>query len=216
MKPFATQSRSRAARQRPKDNQSQLVRWQAIASIAASIAVPLILAVVGYMVQRQIATEGLKKDYVQIAASILKENPNGQEKELRKWAVEVLDRNADIPFSSNAKASLEKGFPIVRNNFLFPDAPKPCMEPPARLKFDSLIKSSIKGEYIDIGDQKRFLLAVTDEAYKAESAIARLQCLQEWVHAIKKTTDESNSKEYGLTTSVTEDPSKNNKVQKVP
>lgn len=193
-----------------------MVKWQAIASIAASIAIPLILAVVGYMVQRQLATEGLKKDYVQIATSILKENPNGQEKELRKWAVEVLDRNADIPFSANAKASLEKGFPLVRSHFIFPNAPKSCMEPPTRLKFDSLIKSSIKGEYIDIGDQKQFLIAVAEEAHKAELTASRLQCLQEWVHAIKKLTDESNAKEYGLATSVSTATTKSKEAKSAP
>jgi hypothetical protein len=131
----ATIRRSRNIRASPNANQSSLNKWQAIASITASIAIPLILAIFGFLVQQQLASEGLKKDYVQIATSILKENPNGQEKELRKWAVEVLDRNAEIPFTANAKESLERGFPIIRSQFIFPDAPESCMQPNPKLDF---------------------------------------------------------------------------------
>ena len=102
MKLRMTTLRRQNRRQTSDSAQTSLAKWQSIATIAASIAIPLILAVFGFLVQRQLATEGLKKDYVQIATSILKENPNGQENELRTWAVEVLDRNAEIPFSKNA------------------------------------------------------------------------------------------------------------------
>ncbi|MFZ6649418.1 hypothetical protein ACO0LO_27080 [Undibacterium sp. TJN25] len=81
----------------------RLAKAQSIAAIAASIAIPLILAVFGFLVQQQLASHGLKKDYVQIATNILKENPSLQDKELRKWAVQVLDQNSVIPFSANLK-----------------------------------------------------------------------------------------------------------------
>lgn len=159
----------------------------------------MVLAVVGYFVQRQLVSEGLKKDYVQIATSILKESPKAQDPELRKWAVEVLDRNADIPFSDKAKASLEKGFPPVRSQFIFPDAPKPCMEAPNENKLHSLIRVSIKNGYADVGDQKQFLLKLSDEAFKADTHASRLKCLQDWIESVKKVTEETNAKQYGLT-----------------
>ena len=203
-------------RQTPDSAQTSLAKWQSIATIAASIAIPIILAVFGFLVQRQLASEGLKKDYVQIATSILKENPNGQEKELRTWAVEVLDRNAEIPFSKNAKASLEKGFPLVRSHLVFPAPPEPCMKPPEKLRLDTLVKSTMKGEYLEIGDQKQFLIDVVTESGKAEQTSLRLTCLQTWIRDIKKSTDEFNAKEYGLTAGTPSDSGQSSPAKAIP
>ena len=199
MKLRSTTLRRQNGKQPPESDQASLAKWQSIASIAASIAIPLILAVFGFLVQRQLATEGLKKDYVQIATSILKENPNGQEKELRTWAVEVLDRNAEIPFSKNAKESLEKGLPLIRSHLVFPAPPESCMKAPEKLRLDTLVKSTMKGEYLEIADQKQFLIDVVTESGKAEQIALRLTCLQTWIREIKKSTDEFNAKEYGFT-----------------
>lgn len=202
MKVRATSLHSRNRREAPKSDQSSLAKWQSIASIVASIAIPLILAIFGFLVQRQLATEGIKKDYVQIAISILKENPSAQEKELRAWAVEVLDRNAEIPFSKNAKESLEKGFPLVRSQLIFPDPPEPCMKPPETLRLYDLAKSTMTGQYLEIVDQKQFVIDMVNESAKATDAALRLSCLQGWIRDAKKTTDEFNSKEYGLSLGV--------------
>jgi len=176
-------------------SQETLSRWQSIASIAASIAIPMILAIFGYLVQNQIASEGLRKDYVQIAISILKENPSAQEKELRTWAVKVLDENSPIPFSSKAKSSLEKGFPLVLSHFIFPDAPESCMKPAEKLGFIPLFKSVTTKGYLEVDDVRKFSIKVLNEAKKAEDNTASLKCLQDWIRAIKKDTDEFNEKQ---------------------
>jgi hypothetical protein len=85
----------------------KLEKWKAISSIISSIAIPFILVIVGYFIQKQLSDAGLKKDYVAIATGILKDNPDGQDPELRKWAVSVLDENAPIPFSKKAKENLK-------------------------------------------------------------------------------------------------------------
>jgi hypothetical protein len=83
-----------------------LSRAESVSKILSSIAIPIVLAVVGYYVQRQIADEGLKKDYVAIAAGILKDSPKAQDAALRNWAVQMLDSNSPIRFTPEAKASL--------------------------------------------------------------------------------------------------------------
>lgn len=103
-------------------NQESLNKWQSIASIAASVAIPIVLAFVGYIVQAKISTEGIRKDYVQIAISILKE---GQDEELRKWAVEVLDENSPIPFSKDLRTKLEKNRVYVPVAVECPGFPNP-------------------------------------------------------------------------------------------
>jgi hypothetical protein len=62
-----------------------------------------------------------------------------------------------------------------------------------------LVDSTIKGEYLEIGDQKQFLIDVITESGKADEISLRLTCLQTWIREIKKSTDEFNAKEYGLT-----------------
>src|SRR5690606_30581004 len=60
----------------------KLAQVPAIASIASSLAIPVVLAVIGYFVQKQLADEGLKKDYVSIAVGILNSDPSSQEQDL--------------------------------------------------------------------------------------------------------------------------------------
>ncbi len=110
----------------------KLERIQSIASICSSIAIPLVLAVIGYFVQRQFADEGLKKDYVSIAAGILKDDPSKQEPDLRKWAVNVLDSNSPIPFSKQAKDGLLKGVPVIVAGPGIPPPISGCMKPPKK------------------------------------------------------------------------------------
>jgi hypothetical protein len=216
LKLHTTSLRAKNHRLAPKSDQTSLAKWQSIAAIAASIAIPLILALFGFLVQRQLATEGLKKDYVQIAISILKESSSSQDNEIRNWAVEVLDRNAEIPFSKNAKASLEKGFPLLRTHFIFPDPPESCMKPPSKLKLETLVRTTIKGQYVEIRDQKQFVIDVLNETGKAEQTSLRLTCLQNWIQDVKKSTDELNSKEYGLAPNIPKNPVKSNPVKNVP
>ena len=54
----------------------RLERWKQVAQIASAVAVPVVLAILGYFVQRSLADAGLKKDYVQMALSVLKEGPS--------------------------------------------------------------------------------------------------------------------------------------------
>ncbi len=56
-----------------------LERTKNVATIISAIAIPIVQAIAGYFVQN----EGLKKDYVGIAAGILKEDATKQEPELR-------------------------------------------------------------------------------------------------------------------------------------
>lgn len=87
--------------------QTRLEKIQSIASIASSIAIPLILAVGGYVVQREIADDGIKKDYVGMATGILREDARLQDPALRLWAVEIVSAYAPIKMSPQAEAGLK-------------------------------------------------------------------------------------------------------------
>ncbi|MDD5177579.1 MAG: hypothetical protein PHQ05_14270 [Sterolibacterium sp.] len=158
-------------------NQESLVKWQSIASIAASIAIPLILAIVGYVVQDKISTEGLRKDYVQIAISILKER---QDEDLRKWAVKVLDENSPIPFSKDVRMKLEKGtvfVPVAVECPRFPDPPEASKHNPGKLLIESEKEKLLKGD-LNIDD------VISNYGHCDRNAID-LGTLQKWIRAMQ-------------------------------
>ncbi len=166
--------------------QSKLERIQAIASIASSIALPLMLAVIGYLLQRQIADEGLKKDYVSIAAGILKEDPGKQEPDLRKWAVLVLDTNSPIPFSNKAKDGLLKGSPLVMAGPPLLQPISDCMQPPKRrtvLKEAAELVRKLEQDPDSESAREsmsKFIDVVMKEERAALKNISNLECMQFW------------------------------------
>ena len=179
---------------------STLDRWKSIASIASAVAIPFVLAIAGYFIQKQLADEGLKKDYVSIAAGILKENPTGQEPDLRKWAVEVLERNSPIPFSQNAKRSLEQGIPIVLPGPALPQPIERCMESPKKRIVNAALErlsKDIEGAKKRGADVKvvldhfmRFLDIVVEQESAAGKTDAALTCMQSWAKIIVKVDNE--------------------------
>jgi hypothetical protein len=98
--------RKTTARHASAQPTTQLQRWQAVASIVGSLAVPVVIAIAGYFIQKQLANEGLRKDYVQIAVTVLNQEPAKQESELRLWAIAVLEANSPIPFTSAVRDGL--------------------------------------------------------------------------------------------------------------
>lgn len=100
-----------------KNLDEKLKRWQSIATIVSAMAIPLVLALGSYFVQKKIADDGIRKDYVAIASSILSGDSASQDPELRNWAVKVLTRYSPVAFSDEAKQSLEEGI------FIFPQIP---------------------------------------------------------------------------------------------
>ena len=82
-----------------------------LATIASAVAIPVVLATVGYFVQQSVALQGIQKDYVGFAVSILKEDPKQQDPDLRKWAIAVMSKNSPVPFTERMKSKWEVSFP---------------------------------------------------------------------------------------------------------
>ncbi len=84
----------------------RLESWKDLSQIIALIAIPVVLAGIGYFVQKSIADIGLKKDYIQLALSVLNQEPTGNNTQLRKWAISVLDQNSPVPLPAALKEEL--------------------------------------------------------------------------------------------------------------
>jgi hypothetical protein len=170
----------------------KLEKWKAISSIISSIAIPFILVIVGYFIQKQLSDAGLKKDYVGIATGILKENPNGQDPDLRKWAITILDSNAPIPFSKKARANLEREsiyIPVPTRLAVLPDPPADCMVLPKKGHIYALIKKLSKQEFQSVEQISKGFDELIVASIKAEdeSSIDRIhqECLYKYAEIVK-------------------------------
>ena len=79
------------------------LKW---AQIAAYVTVPIIVAVLGHLVSRSIASQNLARDYVNLGLGILREPRRAENPNPHDWAVQVLQTYSPIPFSAAAKQEL--------------------------------------------------------------------------------------------------------------
>jgi tetratricopeptide (TPR) repeat protein len=95
-------------------------RLEALAKITSAVAVPLLLAFVGWIVQGSLATKTASKDYVQLAISILNQPQHADvDPALRTWAVQLLNANSPTEFSETVITKLKSGavtLPVVEQS----------------------------------------------------------------------------------------------------
>jgi hypothetical protein len=87
-------------------------RWdkaQSLATIASLLAVPMVLAWGGWLVQERLAEQATKREYVEAALEILR-TPTAEDsadsRALRVWAVDVVDQFAPVKLSEAARDEL--------------------------------------------------------------------------------------------------------------
>ncbi|MDX2220361.1 MAG: 5'-nucleotidase [Burkholderiales bacterium] len=92
-----------------KSRNEKFERQKAIAGWISAIAVPLVLGISGYFVTLALKGHDARAKYIEIAVSILSAAPKSSEedKTIRRWAIDILDRHSDVPLSKEAKLVLE-------------------------------------------------------------------------------------------------------------
>ena len=97
---------------------------QVISSLSGSIAVifiPIILAVVGNKYTRTLKEKEIQAKFVELALDQLKIAPNIENQNIRKWAVEIINRFSGIHLTDAAKSDLINKIGLVSgggNSFL--------------------------------------------------------------------------------------------------
>lgn len=88
-----------------------------IAQIFSLVAIPIVLAAVGYWVQRTLQNQQIERDYVNLAVSMLKSNvKDDTPPELKAWAVRLLNKNSPVPLDQEEVAVLvRRGLGSVRD-----------------------------------------------------------------------------------------------------
>jgi cytochrome b561 len=83
-------------------------RWEqreTVAKILSLIAIPIVLAIVGWLVQSSLSARSASQEYVKLSVSILKEPKDKVELSLRSWAADLLNANAPTKLTSGAPST---------------------------------------------------------------------------------------------------------------
>lgn len=118
-------------------------RWKSGATVASLLAVPVLIAVGGWWIQRQVSQEGIKQQYVQLAIDILSAAPraNDESRRLRTWAIGIVDQYAPVKLTPETKDLLENDVIVTGTRIATP--------PPVRI-----LSLSVCDEYFAITKDK--------------------------------------------------------------
>lgn len=103
--------KSKGSSNREMVSKTALEKALLISQIFSMIAIPVVLAAIGYWVQRGIQDQQIKRDYVNLAISLLVPKKEGEVQttpELKDWAVKLLNDSAPIKLSEPEIISVKK------------------------------------------------------------------------------------------------------------
>lgn len=83
--------------------------WERTARIVSLVAIPVVLAIIGGVIQATLSKGTVSSDYVKLAVSILTTEKSKTQEDLREWAVDLLDANSPAKFSKEVAARLKGG-----------------------------------------------------------------------------------------------------------
>jgi WD40 repeat protein len=98
-----------APNERAPNSASQWDQIEKTARILSLIAIPVVLAIVGWFVQSSLSDRNVSQEYVKLSVSILKEPKDKVEPSLRSWAADLLNENSPTKFSPQVLQALKEG-----------------------------------------------------------------------------------------------------------
>jgi hypothetical protein len=100
-----------------KEDVTISAKLERIARIVSLVAIPIVIAMSGKIIDDTLASREIKQKYVELAVSILKADQETKDDSLRKWAVELLDDSSPIKFNSKLVEQLKQGtIPLPSKN----------------------------------------------------------------------------------------------------
>lgn len=89
-----------------------LARMLVVSQIVSILAIPVVLALAGFWVQQSLQDQQIKRDYVNLAVSLLLPKKEGEQeapRELRKWAAQLLSNSSPVKFTDDQLIAIEMG-----------------------------------------------------------------------------------------------------------
>jgi len=104
-------------------------RWDTIERVVRTLsvaAIPIVVAVVGWLIQQRLQDQTIKRDYVQLAVSILKEPEAKLQPEMRDWAAKLLNENSPTKFDPKFVEQLSSGAAKLPESYNITQASAPA------------------------------------------------------------------------------------------
>jgi hypothetical protein len=160
-----------------------------VASIASSLAIPVVIGLAGWSVQRTIADQGLRKDYTDMAIRVLENADATKQADLRMWAADLLDRNAPLPLNKKARDQLLGSFLPITHQFELTvpeklmEAPRPWIMPPVKgFKSDAELDKNYVDNHLLSGENaikleflQKLIRNYQDSQHKLESELDEIE-----------------------------------------
>lgn len=109
-------------------------KWDTVERIAKTIsiaAIPLVLAAGGWIIQARLQEQTVRRDYVQLAVTILKEPATTENKEMRVWAADLLESTSPVRFTRGTLQNLREGTVQLPASFNITSTSAPEVSGPA-------------------------------------------------------------------------------------
>lgn len=106
---------------------AKLDKLEQISRIISMLAIPVVLAVIGWFVQVSLTKSSVNQEYVKLAVSILSSPRSKDVDILRPWAVELLKLYAPVPLTEEQYNKLKSG--EIRLISLLETLPKEVVKP---------------------------------------------------------------------------------------
>jgi len=92
----------------PRSNALETI--ERLSRVVSAVAIPVVLAIFGFFVQRKLQNQTVQREYVSLAVSILQETDSRKAPAgLKQWAAVMLDHNAPIKLPDDLLKSLQSG-----------------------------------------------------------------------------------------------------------
>jgi hypothetical protein len=82
-------------------------KFQILATAIAALLIPLVIAIVGHSVNSSIKQNELSLQYVQLAIGVLNQKPTTETKNLRLWAIDVVNNYSSVKLSRETVGELQ-------------------------------------------------------------------------------------------------------------
>ena len=84
-------------------------KWESASKTVSALAIPIVIAIGGWLIQQSISTQSVNKDYVTLALSILEKPKSQVDPSIRAWAVDLLNKASPLSLPASAIVSLKAG-----------------------------------------------------------------------------------------------------------
>jgi hypothetical protein len=91
----------------PDKNQPQ-PWWLSLAQALAATALPIVIALVGHLYTRALKEREVQARFVELALAILQQRPDSANRNLRGWAIKVVDHYSGVTLTDSAAADLQQ------------------------------------------------------------------------------------------------------------